>query len=201
MLPNQKPIPFINVRTQENRTPTGRRTSTPAKRAAIYYAYGNQQNVGDKEAQLEGRQRGQWLGPDGSVHTQEEVMAWVKANALEHRYTFQGILSVPEGALTAAEFGQALHKGGQTEDWRLISHEDTKHRHAHVLWFGDKRMGKKAFLSWQAEVRAELVRLEQHTSASLSTGSKDRAAQQGMALDVGGSTKLRLGKGQEVGLG
>jgi hypothetical protein len=42
MLPNQKPIPFINVRTQENRTPTGRRTSTPAKRAAIYYAYGNQ---------------------------------------------------------------------------------------------------------------------------------------------------------------
>lgn len=181
---SQKPLPFINVRTQENRTPTGRRTSTPAKRAALYYAYGR-----DKEAQLEGRQRGEWLGPDGRVHTQEEVMDWVKANALAHRYTFQGILSVPEGELTAAEFGQAMQKGGQTEDWRLISHEDTKHRHAHVLWFGDKRMGKKAFLSWQAEVRAELVRLEQQTN--------DRSEQQEMALEMSQSRT----KGQEVGLG
>ncbi|MCZ7673830.1 MAG: hypothetical protein M5U34_45275 [Chloroflexi bacterium] len=110
MQPNKQPIPFINVRTQENRTPTGRRTSTPAKRAALYYAYGNQRNVGDKEAQLEGRQRGEWLGPDGRIHTQEEVMAWVKAKAMEHRYTFQGILSVPEGELTAAEFGQAMQR-------------------------------------------------------------------------------------------
>lgn len=187
MPPSQKPIPFINVRTQENRTPTGRRTSTPAKQATLYYAFGR-----DKEAQLEGRQRGQWLGPDGRVHTQEEVMNWVKAKALEHRYTFQGILSVPEGALSAAEFGQAMQKGSQTEDWRLISHGDTKHRHAHVLWFGDKRMGKKAFLSWQAEVRAELVRLEQQQT-------NDRAAQQGMELDTG-QARARA-KGQEVGLG
>lgn len=195
MQPSQKPIPFINVRTQENRTPTGRRTSTPAKLAALYYAFGR-----DKEAQLEGRQRGEWLGPDGRIHTQEEVMAWVKANAIEHRYTFQGVLSVPEGELTAAEFGQAMQKGGQTEDWRLIAHEDTKHWHAHVLWFGDKRMNKQTFLSWQAEVRAELVRLEQqHTSASLSTGSKDRAAQQEMELDTG-QARARA-KGQEVGLG
>ncbi|HRQ42674.1 MAG TPA: hypothetical protein PLD25_32575 [Chloroflexota bacterium] len=203
MQPSQKSIPFINVRTQENRTPTGRRTSSPARRAALYYAFGR-----DKEAHLEGRQRGQWLGPDGRVHTQEEVMAWVRANALEHRYTFQGVLSAPEGELTAAEFGRAMQKGGQTEDWRLMAHEDTKHRHAHVLWFGDKRMDKKAFLSWQADVRAELVRLEQqHTSASLlrlhsaqvSTGAKDRVAQQEMTLDTG-QARARA-KGQEVGLG
>lgn len=195
MQPNKQPIPFINVRTQENRTPTGRRTSTPAKRAALYYAFGR-----DKEAQLEGRQRGEWLGPDGRINTQEEVMAWVKANAMAHRYTFQGVLSVPEGELTAAEFGQAMQKGGQTEDWRLIAHEDTKHRHAHVLWFGDKRMNKQAFLSWQTDVRAELVRLEQqHTSASLSTGTNDRSEQQEMALDTG-QARARA-KGQEVGLG
>lgn len=192
MQPNKQPTPFINVRTQENRTPTGRRTSTPAKRAALYYAYGGEQNVRYKETQLEGRQRGEWLGPDGRVHTQEEVMDWVKANALAHRYTFQGILSVPEGELSAAEFGQAMQKGGRAEDWRLISHQDTRHRHAHVLWFGDKRMGKKAFLSWQAEVRAELVRLEQQQT-------NDRAAQQGMELDTG-QARARA-KGQEVGLG
>lgn len=192
MQPNKQPIPFINVRTQENRTPTGRRTSTPAKRAALYYAYGNQRNVGDKEAQLEGRQRGEWLGPDGRIHTQEEVMAWVKAKAMEHRYTFQGILSVPEGELTAAEFGQAMQKGDQTEDWRLIAHDDTKNRHAHVLWFGDKRMNKQAFLSWQTDVRAELVRLEQQQT-------NDRAAQQEMELDTG-QARARA-KGQEVGLG
>lgn len=187
MPPNQQVVPYINVRTQENRTPTGRRTSTPAKQAALYYAFGR-----DKEAQLEGRQRGEWLGPDGRVHTQEEVMDWVKAKAMAHRYTFQGILSVPEGELSAAEFGRAMQKGGQTEDWRLISHEDTKHRHAHVLWFGDKRMGKKAFLSWQSEVRAELVRLEQQQT-------NDRAARQEMELDTG-QARARA-KGQEVGLG
>lgn len=195
MQPNKQPIPFINVRTQENRTPTSRRTSTPAKRAALYYAFGR-----DKEAQLEGRQRGEWLGLDGRINTQEEVMTWVKANAMAHRYTFQGVLSVPEGELTAAEFSQAMQKGGQTEDWRLIAHEDTKHRHAHVLWFGDKHMNKQAFLSWQTDVRAELVRLEQqHTSASLSTGTNDRSEQQETALDTG-QARARA-KGQEVGLG
>lgn len=88
-------------------------------------------------------------------------MAWIKANAMAQRYTFQGLLSVPEGELTDAEFGQALQKGGQTAEWRLIAHNDTKHRHAHVLWFGDRRMDKQTFLAWQNEVRAELVRLEQ----------------------------------------
>lgn len=160
MQPNKPPIPFINVRTQENRTPTGRRTSTPAKRAALYYAFGRDQSR-DSKAQQAGRQRGEWLGPDGRVHSQEEVMAWIKANALAQRYTFQGLLSVPEGELTAAEFGQALQKGGQTAEWRLIAHNDTQHRHAHVLWFGDRRMDKQTFLVWQRDVRAELVRLEQ----------------------------------------
>ena len=65
---HDRPLPFIGVRLHENRTPTGRRTSAPARRAALYLAYGR-----NKEAQLEGRQRGQWLGPDGRIHSQEEV--------------------------------------------------------------------------------------------------------------------------------
>lgn len=197
MKPDLHPVPFINVRTQENRTATGRRTSTPAKRAALYYAYGR-----DKAAQLEGRPRGEWLGPDGRAQTQAEVMAWVKTNALAHRYTFQAVLSVPEGELTAAEFAQAMHKGGQAEDWRLIAHADTRHRHAHVLWFGDNRMNKKTFLAWQTEARAELVRLEQQqAAAALSTGSNERSVQQEAALDGDGATKKGLSQGQEVGLG
>lgn len=43
---------------------TGRRTSTPAKRAALYYAFGRDQSR-DSEAQQAERQRGEWLGPDG----------------------------------------------------------------------------------------------------------------------------------------
>jgi hypothetical protein len=162
---NRQARPFINVRMQENRTPTGRRTSAPARRAALYYSYGR-----DREAELAEQPRGQWLGPDGRAHTPAEVMAWVRAKAMSHRYTFQGLLSTAAGALTAAEFGRALQKGGQSDEWRLIAHDDTRYRHAHVLWFGDKRLDKKAFLSWQTEVRAELVRLEQqHPLTSPST--------------------------------
>lgn len=189
------PLPFINVRTQENRTPTGRRTSTPAKRAALYYAYGR-----DKEAQLEGKQRGQWLGPDGRSYTHDEVMAWVKASAMDHRYTFQGILSVPEGELNGAAFAQALQKGGQTDDWRLIAHEDTRHRHAHVLWFGDKRMDKQTFQQWQHDVRTELVRLEQHyLPAALDAAAQLAQQTDPEELAASGDAQWRRVKGQEVG--
>jgi hypothetical protein len=177
---------FINVRTQENRTPTGRRTSAPARRATHYYAFGAERDTGSREAQ----QRGEWWGPDGRTQTHEAVMAWVKEQAMRHRYTFQGLLSVPEGELTAAAFCRAMQKGDQAGDWRLIAHADTDHRHAHVLWFGDKRMDKQTFLSWQAEVRAELIRLElEHPPAArlaLAEGKDigpDR--QQAMAPDAG----------------
>lgn len=198
--------PFINVRTQENRTPTGRRTSRPARRAALYYAYGSERDQGAQEAPLAGRLRGQWLGPDGRVQPHEAVMTWVQAQAMTHRYTFQAVLSVPSGVLTGAEFSQALRQGGQAEEWRLMAHEDTRHRHAHVLWFGDKRMNKQAFLSWQTAVRAELVRLEQqHPSAALSTGARDRTVPQEAALETDSAaldaTSLRLSTGQGMEFG
>lgn len=186
------PAPFIGVRMHENRTPTGRCTGTPAKRAALYFAYGNQRNVGDKKAQLAGWQRGEWLGPDGRTHAHDRVMAWARQEALRHRYTFEAILSVPQGDLTPAEFCRAMQQGGGITDWRLMAHHDTDYRHAHVLFFRDKRLDKETFLSWQSEVRAELVRLEQQQT-------NDRAAQQEMALDTG-QARTRA-KGQEVGLG
>ena len=153
---DQPTLPFIGVQMQENRTPTGRRTSTLAQQAAHYFAFGR-----DKEAQVAGRQRGEWLGPDGRIHSHEAVLTWVRQEALSHRYTFQAILSVPQGQLTGAAFRQAMQKGETIGDWRLMAHDDTDHHHAHVLFFRDQRLDKKQFLSWQTAVRQELVQLEQ----------------------------------------
>lgn len=188
---NDRPLPFIGVRMHENRTPTGRRTSTPAKRAALYFAFGR-----DKQAQLEGRQRGEWLGPDGRSQSHDQVMAWAKQEALGHRYTCQAILSVPQGELTPEQFCRAMGQGGEISDWRLIAHQDTQHSHAHVLFFRDKRLDKETFLSWQTDVRTELARLEQQQL-------DNRAAnqEQEMELDAGDTTQLSLAKSRGVSLG
>lgn len=154
-----RPIPFIGVRVHGNRTAVGRRSSTAARRAARYFAYGRERRLGqamDREAQ-----RGEWYGPDGKKRSHEEVMGWIRKEALQHKYTFETILSVQEGALTAADFTGAMRQGGEVESWRLMVHEDTDYRHAHVLFFGDKRLAKEAFLNWQQRVREELSRLEE----------------------------------------
>jgi hypothetical protein len=193
---SRQAAPFINVRTQENRTPTGQRTGLKALRAALYYAYGR-----PKEAQLENRPRGEWLGPDGRARSHEAVMAWVKEQAMRHRYTFQGLLSVPQGELTAAEFCRAMQQGDQAGDWRLIAHTDTGHRHAHVLWFGDRRLDKKSFLSWQAEVRAELARLAQEPSPAarlaLAAGQASDPAEPPAEMEMG----RPAARGQEMSFG
>jgi hypothetical protein len=168
---NTRSTPFIGVRLRENRTPAGRRTSTPARRAALYFAYGR-----DQEARLAGKQRGDWLGPDDRIHTHEAVMSWARQEALRHRYTCDAVLSVPQGDLTPEEFCQALRQGSEIRDWRLMAHRDTDHHHAHVLFFRDQRLEKETFLSWQTAVRAELARLEQQQA--------DRASQQEMNLEA-----------------
>ena len=152
--PDQR-LPFVNVRHQANRTPSGRRSSSPARQAALYYAFGR-----DTDSQQLQKQRGEWIGPGAVIHRQEDVMAWVKENALTHRFTFQGLLSVPEGVLTPGQFAQVLKKAGQPEEWRLIVHDDTPHCHAHLLWFGDKRMNKAQFFVWQESVQTGLQQME-----------------------------------------
>lgn len=154
-----RPIPFIGVRVHENRTAGGRRSSAAARRAARYFAFGRERRLGqamDREAH-----RGEWHGPDGTKRSHEEVMGWIRKEALQHKYTFEAILSVQEGALTAADFTRAMQQGGEVEAWRLMVHEDTDYRHAHVLFFGDKRLAKEDFLNWQQRVREELSRLEE----------------------------------------
>ena len=181
------PIPFIGVRAQRNRTPTGRRTATPARRAALYLAFGSEQQAGQTA-----EARGQWVGPDGRVRTHEAVLAWAQEGALRHRYTFQAVLSVQQGALEPEDFAQAMETGGLIPDWRLLVHRDTDYRHAHVLFFRDHRFQKETFLGWQEQVRQELVRLEEQQLSS-------HAAQEELALEQGKGRERALES--EVGLG
>lgn len=189
---NESPIPFIGVRMHENRTPTGRRTSTSAKHAALYFAHGR-----SPQAQQEETQRGQWLGPNGRTHPHEAVMAWAKEAALNHRYTFEALLSVQQGALTPEQFCQAMGHSQEIGDWRLVSHQDTDYRHAHVLFFRDKRLDKKTFLAWQTAVRQELSRLEQQQLALPHKPTLEKEVQPEMALDV----EPKRVQQQEVSLG
>ena len=150
-------VPFIGVRLHENKTPTGRRTQTPAKRIALYAAYGSERTPQGKEARLTGSQRGEWLSPDSTVQSHDEVMTWLRTESVRHRYTFETLLSVREGDLTGEAFCKAMRQGEGVGDWRLMMHNDTNNSHAHALFFGDKRMDKKVYLAWQADVRAELI--------------------------------------------
>jgi len=56
----------------------------------------------------------------------------------------------------------------------LPYHRDTGYRHAHVLFFGDRRLDKAQFLEWQQQVREALLRLE-----------KQHAAQQQLQQEAG----------------
>ena len=87
-----------------------------------------------------------------------------------------------------------MQQGGEVSDWRLMTHHDTDYRHAHVLFFRDKRLDKETFLSWQTEVRAELARLEQQRLV-------DRSLQQEMGLEAGQAKARALSKGQGMALG
>lgn len=189
---DDSPIPFIGVRLRENRTLAGRRTSAPARRAALYFAYGR-----DRQARQEEKQRGEWLGPDGRSHTHEAVMAWAKEAALNHRYTFEALLSVQQGELTPEQFCQAMSQSGEIRDWRLVSHQDTAYRHAHVLFFRDKRLDKTTFLAWQTAVRQELTRLEQQQLGATPIADLEKEVQTETALTAEPKRAWR----QEVELG
>jgi hypothetical protein len=137
-----------------NRTATGRRSVAPAGKAAAYFAYGRD------PGKAGGRQRGEWVGPQGEAHSHQAVLAWARQLARRHENTSQALLSVPEGRLSAADYAQALNQSEQIGDYRLVVHNDTAYSHAHVLFFRDKQLDKEAFLRWHEAVRQELAALE-----------------------------------------
>lgn len=158
MTSKQRALPMIRVTATENRTPTGRRSAVSARKATAYFAFGNER----KDRQSE-EQRGEWYGPDGATHEHETVVTWAAEQAKAHRYTFQALLSVPEGRLRPLDYCRALAAGGseQIDEWRMVAHDDTDYSHAHVLFFRDQRIQKDQYLEWRARVQEELAALEQ----------------------------------------
>ena len=140
-----------------NRTPSGRRSATKARKLAQYFALGRGRA---KEQELR-PQRGQWLDPAGRPCRHEEVLQWVREQGMSHEMTYQFILSVKETELTAEAFNRAMAAGGPLfDEWRLIQHTDTQYPHAHALAFGDQPVQVKgeAFQSWWLAVRQALER-------------------------------------------
>lgn len=140
-----------------NRTPTGKRSATKARKLAQYFALGR----GREKEQALRPQRGQWLDHNGHRCTHEEVLQWVRQQGMANLLTHQFILSVKETQLTAEAFNRAMAAGGELfTDWRLIQHEDTRYPHAHALAFGQKEVHIKseAFQSWWQAVRQALER-------------------------------------------
>lgn len=176
-----EPTPLVRMIHTRNRTLTGRRTATPARKAATYIAFGR-----DKQAQEASRQRGAWIGPGGQQHSHEATLTWAEGQAKEQAQTFQALLSVPKGRLTAADYARALEQAGQIADFRLMVHNDTAYSHAHVLFFRDKRIEKEAYLRWQEQVRQELALAEQKQLAG-------QAVEQEAAVQQEESPGLELG--------
>ena len=140
-----------------NRTPSGRRSATRARKLAQYFALGRGRA---KEQELR-PQRGQWLDPTGRPCRHEEVLQWVREQGTSHEMTYQFILSVKETELTAEAFNRAMAAGGSLfDEWRLIQHTDTQYPHAHALAFGDRpvQIKSEAFQSWWQAVRQALER-------------------------------------------
>ncbi len=149
------PLPVVRLNHTRNRTPTGTRTATPARKAAVYFAFGQQPK------QTEGKQRGEWLGPGNEQHKHEEVLTWAQSQARQHEHTFQALLSVPQARLSGRDYARALEAAGQIETWRMVVHNDTNYSHAHVLFFRNQRLPRAQFDQWQAQVQQELVILEE----------------------------------------
>ena len=148
------PHPVVRMQHTRNRTPAGRRTVTPARKAAVYFAFGQDTNRAD------GKQRGEWLGQGGEQHKHEDVLAWAQQQARQHEHTFQALLSVPQARLLGEDYARALESAKQIEEWRMVVHNDTDYSHAHVLFFRARRLPRAQFDHWQTQVQQALVALE-----------------------------------------
>jgi len=140
-----------------NRTPTGKRSATKARKLAQYFALGR----GREKEQALRPQRGQWLDQNGQPCSHEAVLQWVRQQGMANLLTHQFILSVKETQLTPEAFNRAMAAGGELfPEWRLIRHEDSRYPHAHALAFGQKEVliKSEAFQTWWQGVRAALER-------------------------------------------
>lgn len=169
-----------------NRTPSGRRSATKARKLAQYFALGRGR---EKEQELR-PQRGEWLDQAGRPCSHEEVLQWVRQQGMNHEMTYQFILSVKETQLSDEAFNQAMAAGGPLfAEWRLIAHDDSRYPHAHALAFGNQpvQIKSEAFQSWWQAVRQALEQEQ----------TKAREMQQELAQEQEKAAALQRGAGLE----
>lgn len=179
---NSKTTNIVRMDWLYNRTPTGRRSATKARKLAQYFALGR----GREKEQALRPQRGQWLDQAGRPCSHEAVLNWVRQQGMSHELTHQFILSVKETELTPEAFNRAMAAGGPLfSEWRLIPHVDTRYPHAHALAFSQQEVHIKsaAFQAWWQGVREALER--------------EQAAARELQLEQARAEALRLEAGRE----
>lgn len=165
-----KPKSIVRLQSHRNQTPTGRPSATAARKLAHYLAFGR----GRPQVQAQHPQRGQWYTETGQPLDHEAVLAWVMAQGKAHSHTYQLLLSVNEANLADTAYLEAMTAGRDFfPQWRLITHQDTQHSHAHVLAFGDRDIPirERPFRSWWQSVRQAL---EQQQAQHMETRQQEQ---------------------------
>lgn len=150
---------FVNVRYYTNETKKGNASTAEVRRGVYYYGYGI------REENPEQLPRGEWYSPHG-WEKHGDVINWATGNARQHKYTYTILLSVKDGRMLDDDFTRAMQAGGVFADWRLITHTDTDHDHAHVITFRDETLSREQFDEWRGQVgdylqQAEELRLQE----------------------------------------
>jgi hypothetical protein len=157
---------IVRMEYFRNRTPTGRPSATAVRHLTMYLAYGR----GRPQEQRERSLRGLWHDQSNTIQYHRDVLSWVEDLAKQNRFTYQFILSAKGQSLYEEQYNDALYSGGDLfSEWRLISHSDSRHAHAHVLAFDDREIliNDPQFQSWCQRVREALAAFrDQHLELS-----------------------------------
>ncbi len=172
----QKSRAVAHSRYYKNVTKRGAKTATKAQQGIKYYGYG----VGDESTN---QARGKWYSAEGAT-THNDVREWATEQAIENKYTYTLVLSLKEGEMQSSDFVEAmkLEKVSNVfgDSWRLITHYDSDHVHAHVIAFRDTTVQRKDFTAWTNEIKGHLtsVELERIQEAELEQEQRVRSQQE-----------------------
>ena len=155
---SDKPSWYINAHWSRTRTKTGKTTTNHLLKWISYCSWREEQA------------RGQWYDQTGAAVEVDALALWAAEQAEKHPYAYFLLLTTPDGALEESScYSDALMAGNTQlttpfDQFRLIVHDNTAHRHAHTLAFADKRLSKKELLAWRNSIEA---RLQAHHALAL----------------------------------
>ncbi len=165
-------LPIVNARYMPNRSrKTGNISIKRTMKSVKYIGFGH------KFENPKQFQRGQWYGQAGE-QAHDEVAAWAKENAQQHKYTYTFVLSVRDAAMQDGDFvetvTQIMTDQKETDfptDWRMMVHRDSDHDHAHLMLFRDKTLRKAQLAQWRQAIQHALaIREEQRLEEQQTQG-------------------------------